>query len=905
LSIRLKLVTAFLSIMVPLGIVGTLAYTDSKELVAINRTVAHTQTVIAAAQELLQRVHAMESSGRGYLVSGDETFLTTYRDRRAQVLLKLALLRNLTADSPRQLERLGELESLLQAKITVMDRIAKNRRQGESIGSLVDELRTSRDLMFEIGTLAKAITDEESRLLAERQEQAERQARLTQLVILVGTAASLTFILVIGSVLANPIAANMRHLAASAARLGAGDLDTRVDLGNRRDELGALGTAFNRMADELQTRDKQLKASEEERDRFFSMALDMLCIAGLDGYFKRVNPAFTATLGYAQQEFLSTPFIDFIHPDDLPATRQAVESLSTGTAVIDFENRYRCKDGSWRWMAWKAVAAPAGLIYATARDVTEQKRLQDERHAYLQKIEEQNRELEAQNREVERATQMKSQFLASMSHELRTPLNAIMGFSELLEDGTAGVLNEKQQRFISQVRTGARHLLQLINDILDLSKIEAGQLDLHLEHFDLYSAVPEVISLIRPLAMSKRLTLDAPRPADEVIVYADRIRVKQIFYNLLSNAVKFTPPGGRVTLQVDVKQQVPVFVVSDTGVGIRPEDQEAIFEEFRQVGDEASRQQGTGLGLAITRRLVERQGGTIRVESEPGAGSHFLVTLPSGIHTSRPQIASENAPAYPAYNEPPDGRPVVLAIDDDPLARQLLASFLAPEGFDVRGIDGGEQALALARELQPDVITLDILMPLSGWNLLGKLKKDPDTSTIPVIVVSIVDEKSAGFALGAADYLVKPISREPLLQALRRVLVASQQPHRILVVDDNPTDLQVVSELLHVIGLVPIQAGGGAEGLSLLRSEQPDALLLDLMMPEIDGFDVLREMKQDPSLRAIPVFILTAKELSREEAETLSAHAQALLSKSGPWKEDLLAKLRTTLEVKKAPGRAT
>jgi PAS domain S-box-containing protein len=894
LSIRGKLIGAFVAIMIPLVLVGSFSYAGSKQLIQSNRQVSHTQQVLGATERFLRATFAMEAAARGYMAGQQEIFRAAYRDRRSEALQSLTPVRTLTADNPGQQERLRQVGLLLDKKIGVMDSMVETRERG-STAPLVDDLLVSRRLTLEIEKLTSAISQEEKGLLEERQTRANRQATLNQQVILLGTAATLLVALVMTFLFTNLIATRISTLIIGAERLRAGDLSTRVDVGQgRRHEFGKLASAFNRMADDLQTRDEQLKASEEERDRFFRMALDMMGIAGFDGYFKRANPALTGTLGYTVEEFQSRPFMDFVHPEDQASTTAAMESLVAGHSVIDFENRYRCKDSSYRWMAWKAVSdTGAGLVYATARDITEQKSLQQERQGNLNRIEEQNRELEQRNHEVEHATQMKSQFLASMSHELRTPLNAIMGFSELLEDQNPGPLNEKQTRFVSHIRTGARHLLQLINDILDLSKIEAGQLEMHSEDFQLASAVPEVMSLIRPLAMTKRVRLELAPPDQSLMVHADRVRVKQVLYNLLSNAVKFTPEGGQITVEVVRRNNLPALVVRDTGVGIRPEELDGVFEEFRQVGEESAKQQGTGLGLAITRRLVEIQSGKIFVESEFGTGSRFIVLLApahgvvSGLPTA---LNAEDERVAPGR-----AKPLLLVIDDDPLARQLLVSSLTPEGYDVRSTEGGPNALDLACELQPDAITLDVLMPLSGWKILGDLKRDPRTALIPIIVVSILDQKSTGFALGAADYLVKPVSREALVRALRRQLAPVARPQRILVIDDNPHDLQLVSELLGSVGFQPLHADGGKQGLLMAREQSPDAVLLDLMMPEVDGFEVLRNMKQDNALRSIPVFILTAKDLSSEETEVLSREAQALLRKSGPWKEDLLLRLRRTL----------
>src|SRR2546430_587585 len=355
-----------------------------------------------------------------------------------------------------------------------------------------------------------------------------------------------------------------------------------------------------------------------------------------------------------------------------------------------------------------------------------------------------NKELELQNREVQRATQLKSQFLASMSHELRTPLNAIIGFSDLLAEKTAGQLTEKQGRFVGHVRDGARHLLQLINDILDLSKIESGLLELHLENFGVSEAMPEVLSVIRPLAMAKKIHLE--HAGENFSVYADRVRFKQILYNLLSNALKFTPDDGTVRVESSGNGNLVQISVSDSGVGIRPEDQQLIFEEFRQAGETTKgMKEGTGLGLAITKRLVERQGGIIHVKSELGKGSCFTFTLPTG--KGIPEVRSGvRAPDIGAADVPHEGgKPLILVVDDELPARELLASHLEGAGYTVEAVGSGAQAIEKARQLRPSAITLDVLMPGgSGFETLFQLKNEPATAQVPIIVVSVVDQKQIG-----------------------------------------------------------------------------------------------------------------------------------------------------------------
>jgi len=503
-----------------------------------------------------------------------------------------------------------------------------------------------------------------------------------------------------------------------------------------------------------------------------------------------------------------------------------------------------------------------------------------------------NKELERQNREVERATQLKSQFLASMSHELRTPLNAIIGFSDLLAEKIAGQLTDKQERFVGHVRDGARHLLQLINDILDLSKIESGLLELRRETFSVSEAMPEVLSVIRPLAMAKKIRIE---DAEETFsVSADRVRFKQILYNLLSNALKFTPEGGRVRVEGSSNGSLVCISVSDTGVGIRPEDQQLIFEEFRQAGETTRGvKEGTGLGLAITKRLVERQGGTIRVTSELGKGSCFSFTLPAGRAAS--QVQPEISPKACAVDPLEEGRkPLVLVVDDEPPARELLASYLEGEGYTVTTVGSGAEAVEKACQLRPDAITLDILMPGgSGFGTLSELKKTAETAHIPIIVVSVVDQKEMAFTLGAADYLVKPVQKSVLLAALRKHLRTTSGPaNNILVVDDDSETLDVVSETLRSVGYTPHAISSGQEALELLSKVHMDAILLDLMMPEMDGFEVLRKIKDSPELSEIPVFVLTAKDLTETESRLLKQEVHALFRKDTSWKADLLAQLR-------------
>lgn len=510
-----------------------------------------------------------------------------------------------------------------------------------------------------------------------------------------------------------------------------------------------------------------------------------------------------------------------------------------------------------------------------------------------------NKELDLRNREVERATQMKSKFLASMSHELRTPLNAIVGFSDLLAEGTPGQLNDKQKRFVNHIKQGSSHLLQLINDILDLSKIEAGQLELRWEEFLVKDAFPEVLSTIHPLAMAKNIRIEQKLESIS-LVKADRVRFKQILYNLLSNAVKFTPKGGSISIEcMDVWDFVRISV-TDTGIGIRPEDQKVVFEEFRQIEGSAERaQEGTGLGLAITKRLVEQQGGQISLESELGKGSRFTFTL----------VAVEPTPNVDPVIEPAkasalavSGRltPLVLIVDDEGPARELLASYLEPE-YRVVAAQSGMEAVEKAQQLRPDAITLDVLMPgSSGFETLAALRKNPTTANIPIIILSILDQAQVGFALGAADYLIKPVRKPALLEAIRRhVPSPADEDSSILLVDDDPNALELLGEALRSAGYETQAVRSGKRALEVLANKVVGAILLDLLMPGMDGFQVIRHVRQEPAFRALPILVMTAKSLSQDEIALISRETQGLLQKGGSWKEQLIAEVERVVPGKK------
>ena len=405
-------------------------------------------------------------------------------------------------------------------------------------------------------------------------------------------------------------------------------------------------------------------------------------------------------------------------------------------------------------------------VIAVIRDVTERRAAEDKikivQEQYTTELADKNRELALRNQEIEKANRLKSEFLASMSHELRTPLHTIIGFSELLSEEIEGPLSPKQKRFVSHIRQDSQHLLELINDILDLSKIEAGRLELRLEEFDMGQAIDEVISSIQLRATEKEQKLDVS-VLSQFLIYADRVRFKEILYNLLSNAVKFTPEHGVISVQCETERDMLIVSVRDTGIGISAEEHASIFDKFHQVGSTTKGvREGTGLGLAITKRLVELHCGSITVESERDKGALFTVRMPVDIRLGGRQKTLGRE------------RPLVLIVEDEPGASELLMNYLANSQFDTAAAANAGEALKLALDLLPDAITLDLLIPGGkGWKVLSEIRRHPETSRTPVIVVSVLEERERAMQMGAAEYLMKPVSRDVLVAAVERNIHAT------------------------------------------------------------------------------------------------------------------------------------
>ena len=481
------------------------------------------------------------------------------------------------------------------------------------------------------------------------------------------------------------------------------------------------------------------------------------------------------------------------------------------------------------------------------------------------------RQLERQSAALEVASRHKSEFLASMSHELRTPLNAIIGFSEVLLERMFGELNERQDDYLRDIWSSGKHLLELLNDILDLSKIEAGQMVLNRSEFAARESLEYCLSLVRERALKQRILLSLEVDPGVGMLDADRLRFRQVVLNLLSNAVKFTPDGGRVDVRASIRDQDLVVEVADTGPGVAAEDRQRIFDSFQQGARLPGQAEGTGLGLTLSKRIVELHGGRIWVDSGAGKGSTFGFALPAGSGepalTSVPQAGLDSG--LPTELAPGPG-PTVVVVEDDRRSFDLLRAYLEAAGARVLSARDGVEGLDTVRRLSPAGVILDILLPgIDGWEVLAQLKADPRTAAIPVIVVSMLDERGRGFALGAAEYLVKPVGKEQLLAALYRAAAMPERKHTVVAIDDDPLAIELVRASLEPEEWTVLGAATGQEGLALIREQQPSAVLLDLLMPGMDGFEVVEALRSDPDTKSVPVVILTSKSMTQQDKERL------------------------------------
>lgn len=584
-----------------------------------------------------------------------------------------------------------------------------------------------------------------------------------------------------------------------------------------------------------------------------------------------------------------------IHPDDRTLIDEYFKNTVLGQGKV-FDKEYRIvrhNDQAERWVhqLGKLVADTQGhplRMHGTLEDITKRVQIQDE--------------LRSARDAAEAANRTKSVFLANMSHELRTPLNAIIGYSEMLEEDAQSEGRMDFVQDLQKIKFAGKNLLELINDVLDLSKIEAGKVEFYAESIDLIAMVQQLASTIQPLVSKNGNTLQLHFSDDLGRAFTDQTKLRQVMLNLLSNACKFTERG-TVTLSATRETLENVdwltFSVTDSGIGLTDEQIGHLFQAFSQADTSTTRKYGgTGLGLMISRHFCQMLGGDITVASVAGKGSIFTARVPAILLSESYSVAHIESVRSAQYETPVSARATVLVIDDDQNARDLLRRLLGKEGFRVESAAGGNEGLALAKTLHPDIITLDAMMPdKDGWAVLSELKAHPATADIPVIMLTMMDNQSLGFSLGAADYLNKPVSRERLLETVGRHL--KNQDGRILIVEDDLASRQMLRRALEQEHWPVIEAENGRAALACIEAQIPALILLDLMMPEMDGFQVVEALNRHEAWRAIPVVIITAKDLTREDLDRLNGSVLQIVQKGSYDHADLMSQIHRLVGTKK------
>jgi len=663
--------------------------------------------------------------------------------------------------------------------------------------------------------------------------------------------------------------------------------------------IGTDNTARKQVEAERMLLDQRVRDQQFYTRSLIESNIDALITTDPRGIITDVNKQMEALTGCTRDELIGAPFKDYF--TDPERAEAGIKLVLGESKVTDYELTARARDGKETVVSYNATTfhdrdRKLQGVFAAARDVTERKR-------YEQSLEQANR--------------AKSVFLANMSHELRTPLNAILGYSEMLHEQAVERQLDEFGADLERISAAGKHLLALISDILDLSKIEAGKMELFLESFDVAELIDEVASTIRPLVEKNSNTLHIKRAPDLGVMHADQIKVRQGLFNLLSNAAKFTQEG-KVTLDAERERMDDsewiVFRVTDTGIGLSPEQIVKLFQDFTQADASTTRKfGGTGLGLALTRRFCQMMGGDVTVHSVPGEGSVFTIKLPAVVREAKPEAAAEAAGAVIASaeggggdgTESPPPASCVLVIDDDPTQRDLIQRFLSKEGFCVRTAAGGEAGLRLARHLRPVAITLDVMMPdMDGWIVLSALKADADLRDIPVIMLTMVDDPKRGFTLGAADYATKPVDRARLSQILKKY-TCPHPPCPVLLVEDDPATREATRAILEKEGWKVSEAENGRVAMECMERERPRLILLDLMIPEMGGFEFASWVRRHPKWRSIPIVVVTAYALSAEERRRLSGYVEKILQKEGDSHEELLHQLRDLLDDCAAPRAMT
>jgi PAS domain S-box-containing protein len=830
-----------------------ISYRNTRQLMDSEGWVEHTQVVRAAIGEVQTNASDAVAAQRGYLLVTQDRFLEPYKAARAGIAIQLDRLRELTVDNPVQQQRIPILQEGITQEFLALDQaIILHKTPNADLSRHPEILNQSKAAMDMIRATVAAMDMEEERLLGQREAAAKNSYDKALATFGVATLAAVTlvvlsYLLIRRDETIRRIAAKEQNRLANYNQLlieSTGDGIYGVDLQGNCTFLNAAGARMLGV----------------ERDAVVGQHMHTL---------------------WQHSHADGTPYSGLDSP--------IYKAAKSGKGVRVDEEVFWRSDRTAFPVEYTANpirhdGAVEGIVVAFS-DITSRKRVQAE----LLRAKE---EAETAKAESEAANVAKSEFLANMSHELRTPLNAVIMYSELLQEEAVDRGVESFVPDLEKIRAGGKHLLALVNGVLDLSKIEAGKMDLFLETFDIAAMVREVAATIEPLVHKKSNQLVVNIPSDIGSMHADVTKVRQILFNLLSNAAKFAENG---IITIDTTRDAGTggwitFRVSDTGIGMSPEQLEKLFQPFTQADASTTRKfGGTGLGLVISKSFCQMMGGDCLVESQPGKGSTFTVRLPGDLYNPALAIVAPQV----TTGQTVLGVTTVLVIDDEPAVRDLMSRSLSSEGIRIITASGGEEGLRKAHELLPDLIFLDVMMPkMDGWAVLAALKADSALLRIPVVMLTIVTNKEMGYVLGASEYLTKPIDRDRLAEVIDKY--RPKDPGRVvLVVDDDNATRQVLRRTLTKQGWSVIEAENGRVALERVAAQKPSLIMLDMMMPEMDGFEFLAALRKDPASAATPVVVLTSKDLTPDERSQLTGNVERILQKGAYSREALLSEVKS------------
>ena len=862
---------------------ATLSFWNVRGLVADGEWVNHTREVLGKSEEVVAALREAQVRQRNDLITGGAVDSAWLDPMIETIRRDLAFLRRITLDNPRQTPRIDELDQKIEQWTAVLKTDSERRTAG-GIAAAQEAVKGGREATAfgAVLQLLSEIKQDENNLLAQRTRTANIGVWRAHATALFASLAALGLLATSYVVVGRHIRERRRQEIANEERTRLATLS--ADVANALIRADSLPEILQRCAEALiRNLDGALARvwtlDANHHDLILQSSAGMY--THLDGPHSRV-PVGQFKIGMIAQEkrpHLTNAVIGDPRVSDQEWAKREGMIAFAGYPLL-FEDRligvmamfarHPLTDAVLQAMATVANGIALGI---------ERMRSEEElRHATLA---------------AEAASRSKSTFLANMSHELRTPLNAIIGYSEMLQEDAEEGRTDTLIVDLQKVHGAGKQLLGLINDILDLSKIEAGKMDIYLETFDISGLLEGVVSTITPLIQKNGNQLVVDCPADIGSMHADLTKIRQAVLNLLSNASKFTS-AGKIWLTV-LRERIGgtdflALAVRDSGIGMTTDQIAKLFQPFTQADSSTTRKYGgTGLGLMITRRFCQMMGGDVTVKSDPGLGSTFTIRLPVEVGE---QIPVDLTPTLIEPDMREDSGSVVLIIDDDPTVRDLMRRTLEKEGFALRYASGSEQGLRMARQLRPAVITLDVMMPgMDGWAVLSALKNDPEVAEIPVVMVTIVDDKNLGYALGASDYLTKPIDRKRLSSVLRKF--RQHGPGRqALIVDDDQATRRLVRNLLEKEGWLVSEAENGLVGLERVKDSRPDLIVLDLMMPEMDGFVFAQELRLNEDSRTIPILVVTAKDISEEDRQRLNGQVLKVLEKRSLSRDQLLDDIR-------------